>query len=361
MTVTDQHSHSEQHRGIVPEDQLASGTPTVGYVATATGTGEAEWAAGGGGSSCDCCHEHNTERFVAAGDTPETFALSDPPLYGVRVYLGGLRADPDDVTVVDQDVSLDTSASDVVVVDYERECAAPVDGGDLVFPGVDETHDIFSTPTQMNVLGGFSTTGPAYVVIRGTDATDEFAVGTDDFPGTGLDAEGIFGPGFGNSPQAGDIYMFRLQNAAAYWIGGNFGSYSGGFTGSATYDIHYPAGGGTPLTFPGVTHAFAGQNFNLVATINVTGPTAMFVTFDAPLPTGYFVFVISDDETWQFFLDPNPGQPPPGGVDPIPAGTYAFLLDESDVMPGDWHILVGDGSGFDGGLTNTGEYETHLP
>lgn len=50
MTVPRRHKHSEQHRGIVPEDQLGAAAPSAGDVLTATGTGEPEWAPAAGGA-----------------------------------------------------------------------------------------------------------------------------------------------------------------------------------------------------------------------------------------------------------------------------------------------------------------------
>jgi hypothetical protein len=47
MTAQPTHRHDEFHRGVVPEAQVASGTPTAGYVPTASGTGEAAWSAAG--------------------------------------------------------------------------------------------------------------------------------------------------------------------------------------------------------------------------------------------------------------------------------------------------------------------------
>jgi hypothetical protein len=134
VPVERHHSHSETHNGFVPESQLADGTATAGYVVTATGTGEAEWAEGGGGGGSTCDHQHETEEFVAAGGAGDTFTLTETPMFGVRVYVQGLRASGADVTVTGLDVQLTTVAGDAVIIDYEAACAGPIPGG-IIYDG----------------------------------------------------------------------------------------------------------------------------------------------------------------------------------------------------------------------------------
>ena len=121
MTAQPTHRHDEFHRGVVPEAQVASGTPTAGYVPTASGTGEAAWsAAASGGGGCD--HQHVTDTFTADGGVPETFTLTRTPLGVRRVHVQGLRVWPGDVGGTGTFVEVDTSAADQVVVDYETAC-----------------------------------------------------------------------------------------------------------------------------------------------------------------------------------------------------------------------------------------------
>lgn len=47
MSADPTHRHDQFHRGKLPEDQLATGTPTAGYVPAASGTGAAVWSAAG--------------------------------------------------------------------------------------------------------------------------------------------------------------------------------------------------------------------------------------------------------------------------------------------------------------------------
>lgn len=117
------HRHDQLHRGLVPTDQLASGTATVGYVPISAGA-TAEWGPQSGGGGGDCEHQHTYDRFVAAGGSPETFPLAAVPIDGlVDVRINGSSADPDDVTLTGSDVDVDTSASDVVVIWYAKACA----------------------------------------------------------------------------------------------------------------------------------------------------------------------------------------------------------------------------------------------
>lgn len=355
MTVPTTHRHDEQHRGIVPEDQLATGTPTSGFLPTATGTGEAVWAAGTGGSSCDCCFQPASERFVALGDTPETFTLAAAPLYGVRAYVQGVRADPVDVAVAGSDVSLDTSADDVVLVDYEAACGTGV----LMFPGSQETHDAFGSPQEYNVVGRVTVTAPAYLVIRATNSVDEWYVGTDDFPAV-IDLIALWTSGGSTAPQPGDVYMVHLDNPGTYWIAGK-ATYDPALTGSGTFDVHYPSGGGSALPSPGTDYddaAGAGSHVNLLATINTTTPVAVFVTLNAALPAGFYLGATNDTPSFFFF---GPASAPPGGVDPLPAGVYVFVLDETGEADGDWHIVVTDFVAYDGGITIDGSIEQHAP
>lgn len=67
--------------------------------------------AGGGGALA-------SERFDAAGGAPETVTLAEEPTGSVIVFVNGVEQDPDDVAVVGADVSVNTTAGDVVVVVY---------------------------------------------------------------------------------------------------------------------------------------------------------------------------------------------------------------------------------------------------
>lgn len=129
MTVPVKHKHSEQHRGMVPDDQLATGTPVLGDTIIHDGAGGRAWGPGGG----DCAHEHVRERFVAAGDSPETFALASTPTGVTSVFRGAPSplslVDPDEVTITGSDVALNTDPDDVIVILYERACEPPATGG----------------------------------------------------------------------------------------------------------------------------------------------------------------------------------------------------------------------------------------
>jgi hypothetical protein len=357
MSVARHHSHSEQHRGFVPEDQLADLTPTAGYVPIATGTGNAEWGPATGGAGCDCCFEPHTERFVAVGGTPETFLLPDSALYGVRVFVNGVRADPLDVLASPTEVFVDTITNDAVVIDYERDCGILGDGL-LRFPGDLEAHEWFGDPQEMNILGHIISTGPAYLVIRGTITSGNpiLVVGTDAHLGTGYSTEGIYDSTIGppTFPTATDEYLFRLQHAETFWIAGTVFPYDPSLTGSLTMDIHYPDLGGTALASPGTDLALFGtDHVNLVATINTSVPRALFVTLDAPLPSGNALYVFSADFTKSFEVEPP--------INPIVAGTYVFILNQDDDEDGDWYVVISNGVGYQAGLSVSGEYETHLP
>ena len=99
----------EQTQGLIPASQLATGAGTVGNIPVDQGDDTVVWAVPTGGSSCGCCHEHRRERFVALGDTPETFTLADPPTGVTSVYLGSpaplALVDPTLVTVTGSDVA----------------------------------------------------------------------------------------------------------------------------------------------------------------------------------------------------------------------------------------------------------------
>lgn len=68
---------------------------------------------GGSGGGGDL----SQERFVASGGTPETFTLAATPVT-VICFVNGVEQDPDDVGVSGADVSVNTTASDIVVIVY---------------------------------------------------------------------------------------------------------------------------------------------------------------------------------------------------------------------------------------------------
>lgn len=75
-----------------------------------------------GGEDWDSDHvgyyTSEAEEFTAAGGAPEAFVLGNVPTGTVRVYLNGVRIPDVDWSIVSDEVSVDTTAGDIVTVDY---------------------------------------------------------------------------------------------------------------------------------------------------------------------------------------------------------------------------------------------------
>jgi len=126
-TAVRTHRHDEFHRSVVPVGQLGLSVPGTGDVLTATSGTTADWVtptSGGGSGSSGCEHQHHTDTFSAGGASPETFTLSFEPLGWRRVFLQGLRVGYASISGAGTEVKFDTTASDEVLIDYERACGS---------------------------------------------------------------------------------------------------------------------------------------------------------------------------------------------------------------------------------------------
>lgn len=79
------HRHDELHRGVVPDDQLATGTASDTFVPISNGDGTRTWAAQTLGFNP---HTHTNDVFAGDGATT-AFVLSFPPNTYPLVSLNG--------------------------------------------------------------------------------------------------------------------------------------------------------------------------------------------------------------------------------------------------------------------------------
>lgn len=321
------------------EEQLQTAETDTSLRLAPDGVGGAAFVTGGGGA---CDHRHTFERFVAAGASPETFSLSAEPMFDtVQVTVDGLTADPDTVTLVGSDVSLDTTTSQVVVVWYATSCDAPVP---LVFPGAEVTHGDYT-----NEMASLVATGPGWVELVATaDILDggmaQTGVDLVDAAGNSSsspDASSVFGQGQRNI-SAATTYIFPIPSAGTWYFVASFMvAYDPDLTGAATFTVHYPTGSPTgALTFPGSSLALD-INGNQIGTFT-DGPCILVLVLDSNLASGKYLGYVASS-----FGD--------GGyvVNDVAAGTYLFVVASSDT----WLIFATDFGGYDGGLTDTGTYQ----
>lgn len=339
----DLHDMEAAHQGTATASQIATGTPTTGYVPVSTGDPDvpAAWGAmsgGGGGSTGECDHRHVSEEFSAGGGSPEGFTVAYTPLWGARVYLEGARVPPSGVTVTDTLVELDTTGGDAIVIDYEAECATS-----LLYPGT----SMSLGGDDQNVLATIVTTGPAAVRLTLTEAqnsggsfSDRFAAmdATDDFLGTWAGAYAV-------DNAAPGTYYFPIFGAGTWYIVGTYdgGSYVGDLTGAGSFTVIEPTGTPTgTLSFPGVSD---GTVQNELESTSTAGPSAIFMTLDSDLPDDYSFGVYGDVSGDHYYSAT--------GV-PFPAGTYVFVTNDADATLQLYAYLAGT---YDGGLTGSGDYE----
>lgn len=343
------HRHDELHRGPIPLDQIADGAAGDTYVPISNGDGTATWgpqSGGSGGSSCD--HQHARDRFVAAGDTPETFTLSAAPIDGlVDVRVDGVSADPDDITVSGSDVSLDTTAGQIVVVYYAKVCTS----GSLAFPGT----ELPGSPSYSNVMATIVAPGPGFVTVT-ISAAGGYSSGMDIdlVDSAGATARSRFGTdGFDMSSGAmvpGTIYFPIPAAGTWYLVVGTYGQPYDTLIndGAGTYAVTYPTGTptGTP-TFPGSNGGGPVGLQNDLGSFSA-GPAVAFVTLDAPLASGYGYYGLAKAGT-------DVSYPNARWIDNPDAtsGLFVLFLHTAET----WTQFAYSTGTYDSGLTGSGSYE----
>lgn len=353
MTADPTHRHDQFHRGMVPDDQLADGTPADGDVPISNGDGTRTWGPMTGGGSDECSHQHVTDTFTAEGGSPETFTLTLTPLGDRRAYLNGLRVTPSAVGGTGTSVELETEEADEVIVDYEAACGDTPSGPiDLAYPG--EEMELGGSP--QNVLATIEATGPCAVVLTltvgetsGGAFVETMSVinATDTYPS--LYQDGWFLPDQ-NVLLADDpgVYLFRIPEAGTYYIVGSYGngSYVADLAGEGTYIVVYPSADTTPLSFPGTSDVIVQ---NRLASVTTPSQSIIFMTIDDDLPSDYYLGTYGSTTGDRYLFSSGA---------PFPAGTYVYVCDDADASLKLYAYFDGD---YDAGLTNTGTYEVVTP
>lgn len=337
----ERHPHELFHDGMVPDDQLATGTAEAGDVPVSNGDGTRTWGPGGGGGGC--AHQHVTDTFTAAGGSPETFTLSQTPLGDRRAYLNGLRARPADVGGSGTSLELDTAVDDEVVVDYEIACEPP-DPFALAFPGTD-----LGGSSYNNVIATVVATGPGFVPITIVSAgIHSSGLDIDMVDATGLTTRGLYGSdGFtGALPTVTPGIKYLPIPSAGTWyiVTGTFGSpYDPSIDdGVGSWTIVYPTTPTGSLTFPGSSDA---DLQNDIGSAPSSGDAILFLELDSAMPSGYFFGAAIP-------LGPGVGDGHFIGPDPA-LQTYVLFLAGANT----WTLFAYIDGVYDGGITGSGSYE----
>jgi hypothetical protein len=159
MSADPTHRHDEFHRGIVPEDQLASGSPSAGDVPTWTGTGEAAYGPPGSPSEIT---------DIPTAETDTTLRLAPDGTGGVEWATGGTGW-PTAYTYDDtSNVDADPGSGNLRVDDPDFSLVTEIYFSDVASDGNDLSDWINSWAAEGGAVLG-------YLRIRSVEAPGAFA------------------------------------------------------------------------------------------------------------------------------------------------------------------------------------------
>lgn len=208
------HLHEEQHRGMVPTDQLGAASGTAGWVLSDDGAGFAEWAAASGGGREPVVGATTVAGDIAGGDFDGPTVTIDAVSMGAGVRF--LIKDQADATengiyvveasgppsrAADFDTGADVFGAVVAVV------AGTVNAGTLWVCTAYPTAIVDTDDLPFEAVGSVTVPTLAEVLAAGNDTEGQLIVGTDAGSSTGGSLEvkiAIGASGGGSTLKGGD-------------------------------------------------------------------------------------------------------------------------------------------------------------